>query len=160
VGVGSGVGGSGVSVGGRVATGAARVGVSVGVGVKTGVGVSVGIGVEVGVAVWVGIEVEVGVAVWVGVALGVGVSVGIGVAVSTKGNIAIAPRAPWSRICWRGLRRSPGRAPSSLKVEAKALIMREGSMIPHNQTMAIQKASSLNFAPRVRLANQTERLWL
>ena len=62
-------------------------------------------------------------------------------------------------IVWR-LSPDDFKAPSSLKVEARALIMREGSMIPHNQTMAIQKASNLNLAPRVRLANQTEILWL
>lgn len=151
----------GVSVGtagGRGVTVALGVGVSVGVGVKTGVGVSVGVGVTVGVWVLVGIGVLVGVGVWVDVWVGVGVFEGVGVAVSTKGNTATAPTAPSSLIFCIGLRLSPGRAPSSAKVEAKALIIKDGAIMPHSQTRAIQIASSLSLAPNDRLANQTEIL--
>ena len=152
--------GAGVSVGGAGVLVKERVGVSVGVGVKIGVGVSVGVGVRVGVGVLVGIGVLVGVGVWVGVWVGVGVLVGVCVAVSTKGSTATAPLAPSSLICCNALRSSPGKAPSSLKVEARALIRKDGSIMPHSQIMAIQIASRRNFAPNERLANQTERLWL
>ena len=158
VAVGSGVG---VSVGGdgtavlRIGVG---LGVSVGVGVNTGVGVSVGVGVNVGVGVWVGIGVSVGVGVFVGVIVGVGVLVGVGVAVSTNGSTAAAPTAPSSRICCKGLRGSPGSAPSSEKVEARAFMMSDGTIIPHSHTSAIAMASRRSFAPKVRLANQIDRL--
>ena len=39
-------------------------------------------------------------------------------------------------------------------------MIKEGSIIPHSQIMAIQIASKRSFAPSVRLANQTETLLL
>ena len=57
------------------------VGVTVGVGVGSGVDVAVGVGVNVAVAVGVNVAVAVGVNVAVAVGVGVGVNVGVGVGV-------------------------------------------------------------------------------
>ena len=92
--------------------------------------------------------------------MGVGVSVGVDVAVSTKGKTPTAPTAPSSLICSIGLRVSPGSAPSSAKVAARALIINDGIIMPHSQMMKIDMANNLNLAPRVRLANHTDRLRL
>jgi hypothetical protein len=104
--------------------------------------------------------VLVGVGVSVGVWVGVGVFVGVAVAVSTNGKTATAPTAPSSLICCSALRSSPGKAPSSAKVAARALIISDGTIMPQSQIMAIKIANRRNLAPSVRLANQTDRLRL
>lgn len=37
-------------------------------------------------------------------------------------------------------------------------MIHEGAIIPHSQIIISKKANNLNFAPRLRLANQTEKL--
>jgi hypothetical protein len=56
------------------------------------------------------------------------------------------------------LRLSPGKAPLSSKLAARAWIIHEGAIMPHSQMIISKKANSRNLAPRLRLANQTEKL--
>jgi hypothetical protein len=58
------------------------------------------------------------------------------------------------------LRSSPGKAPLSSNVAAKELIINEGAIIPHSQIMTSNTNSRRNFAPKLRLANHTEKLLL